>query len=200
MAWRAPYALFTRRSTATSCSSVLPARARLPIRSSVCLNSARLPPTWSLAPSVAACMRRAPCRSPTRCRAGATNSLVESLGRIRLGIAERRRPGHHLSNQPAADRAERQTPMRVAVIEPKARLAWRAPDHRPGIGKARPRSHPGLRLFLFTQREQIARRRHQPLELIGRRRGIAVGEFRPGGQADALLHRRKAIAVRGIDN
>ena len=68
------------------------------------------------------------------------------------------------------------------------------------FGKARPRAQPRLGLDRLAERKQVARRRHHAVELHRRRRGIARGEFRAGGDADALLHRREAIAVLGIEN
>ena len=44
------------------------------------------------------------------------------------------------------------------------------------------------------------RRRHEAPELHRRRRGVAGGEFRAGGEPDALLHRREAITVLRIEH
>src|SRR5271154_1386593 len=85
--------------------------------------------------------------------------LREPLRGIRLRIAERRRAGHHLGNEPACRRAERQSPMRVPARQPQPVLSWSPPDHRAGIGKARTRAEPGPRLGLLAERKQFARGR-----------------------------------------
>src|SRR5208282_718363 len=126
--------------------------------------------------------------------------LEEPLRAIRRRIAERRHAGHHLGEEPAGRRAERQAPVAVAIGEPEPALARCARDHRAGIGKARARSQPRLRLDRFAERKQFARLRQQAIELHRRRRRIACGEFGTRGDADALLHRRQAIAVFGIEH
>jgi hypothetical protein len=54
--------------------------------------------------------------------------------------------------------------------------------------------------FGLAERKQFLRVRHQPVELHGRRRGVARGELRAGRQPYALLHRRQRIAVIGVDD
>src|SRR6516225_10443218 len=46
------------------------------------------------------------------------SSAPESLRAVGRGIAERRRARHHLGEEPAGRRAQRQSPMGVAVGEP----------------------------------------------------------------------------------
>ena len=127
------------------------ARAARRSDAAACPNSARSRPTSLLAPSRAACMRREHCRSPVRCRAGATTS-ASRLGREPLGrnTASGSQNGVAPVIISAISRpvtgAERQPPMRVTVVEPQPRLSRRAADHRTRVGEARPRSHPGLRL------------------------------------------------------
>src|SRR5580700_9533566 len=90
--------------------------------------------------------------------------------------------------------------MAVAVSEPQAALTRRAADHRAGIGEAWTGAKPGRWLDGFAEREQFARPRQYTIELHWRRRRITRGEFGSGREPDALLHRRQAIAVVGVEN
>ena len=63
-----------------------------------------------------------------------------------------------------------------------------------------PAAHPCRGLGLLPERKQLLGGWQQPVELHRRRRGIARGELRPGGEPDALLHRREAVAVLDIDH
>ena len=104
--------------------------------------------------------RRVPFELPGA-RLPARSSSPETLGAVGRGIAERRRARHHFGQKPPGRRAERQSPMGVAVGEPQPALSRRASDHRPGIRKTRPppftpsrnpsasrRKTPGFRVLL----------------------------------------------------
>src|SRR5277367_480183 len=142
--------------------------------------------------------------------------LHEPLRAVRLRIAERRRAGQHFGYKPPGRRAERQSPMGVTAGEPNSACARRTAEHRTGIRKARTGAEPSLpskclpckpslpskwlRFDRLAEREQFTGRRHQALELHRRRWRIARSKFYAGGQPDALLHRRDAIAILGIEH
>ena len=119
----------------------------------------------------------------------------------RRGVDERRFARHHLREQPAADRAERQAEMLMAEIEPQTLVARRRADHRQHVGQAGPPAEPGLRLEPLGEREQFAREAAPARSSWrGRRRVVAAREFRAGRQAQAARHRRDDIALLEIEH
>src|SRR5258708_13979571 len=115
-------------------------------------------------------------------------------------IPERESRRHHVGDEPAGHRAERQPPRGMAVGKPQPGLARGAADHRARIRKAGARADPGLILDRVAEGKQVARGRQHAAELDRRRRSVAGGKFSAGGDADALLHGRNAIAVVSIEN
>src|SRR5262245_28428856 len=85
-----------------------------------------------------ACAIRVARRAPPGEVQSGSSSSPETLRAVGRGIAERRRARHHLGQEPSGRRAQRQSPMGVAVGEPQPALSRRTADHRPRIGKTRP--------------------------------------------------------------
>src|SRR5271168_2411921 len=112
----------------------------------------------------------------------------EALGAERRGVHQRRLARHHLRQQPAADRTQREPPMLVAEVEPEALQTRRWADDRQHVGPAGPSSEPGLvvapREFRSGRESQAARHRRDEIALFE----IEHGTAEPGVAARRIVH------------
>src|SRR5882724_3241094 len=115
-------------------------------------------------------------------------------------IGERRFAGHHLGQQPASRRTQRQPVVLVSEIEPEPGMARRLADDRQHIGQARPRPLPGPCVDRLSQWEQGTRPRQCLLDLDRRGGGVPTGKLHPGGEPNAAVHRREQKAEIKIEN
>src|SRR6202011_1943019 len=146
-------------------------------------------------------------RNPKRraCLLQLTAILLFAVRRASEVAARRKRTdfeGWHGAANHGGNRSPRRGPGReadvlVAESEPQTGMPWRRPDHRQAVRKRRPRPAPGFadRLAKF---DNASRGRHHLIELGERGGRIAGGQLDPGGDADALLHRRQEEAAFGV--
>jgi hypothetical protein len=108
-------------------------------------------------------------------------------------------PSHHLGEQPAGDRSQREAVMRVAEDEPQAAMTLASPDHWNHIGKAGTPPDPRCRLQSRAKREQFAGERLVAGKLNVSWRCVALSEFDACGQANALpCSSHEQVATVGI--
>src|SRR5271165_1401892 len=93
--------------------------------------------------------------------------LPEPLRPERGGIDDRQFARHHLGEEPAADRPERQAEVVVGEVEPQARPAGKRPHDRAHVGEAGAAAEPGLRLLARPERKHFAREGLEPVEMGG---------------------------------
>ena len=137
-------------------------------------------------------------RSSRRLARGSSNTRSARNG---AGSTRAASPAHHLGQQAAADRAQRQAEMLVAEVEPQALVARRRADDRQHVGQAGPPAEPGLRRRA-ARRAETFRARTARADRDGPDDGGSsrAGEFRAGRQPQAARHRRDDIALLEVEH